>query len=58
MIKINEIRPAIRLRTQKKIQTFKVVLLGEMLVGKSCLINRLVKDKFHELPATVGGMYF
>lgn len=37
---------------------FKVVLLGETQVGKSSLLDRYVKDQFHEFPQnTIGGTY-
>lgn len=58
MFKTNYLRPANGLQNRNKMRTIKVVLLGEMSVGKSCLVNRLVKNNFHKMKNTIGGMYF
>jgi Ras-related protein Rab-5C len=37
---------------------FKLVLLGDTAVGKSCLVVRFVRDEFFEFQEpTIGGMY-
>ena len=36
---------------------FKVVLLGDLGVGKSSLVLRLVKDEFHALQPTIGASF-
>lgn len=39
-----------------KIYQFKLVLLGDTSVGKSCLVVRFSKDEFYELQeSTIGG---
>jgi GTPase SAR1 family protein len=41
--------------TVKGNPTFKLIILGESGVGKSCLLTRYLKDKFDsEYQATVG----
>lgn len=35
----------------------KVIIIGESNVGKSCLINRFVNNKFKELEPTIGLSY-
>lgn len=38
---------------------FKLVLLGDAAVGKSCLVVRFVRDEFFEFQEpTIGGMSF
>ncbi|VVC33252.1 Hypothetical protein CINCED_3A016058 [Cinara cedri] len=37
---------------------FKIVLLGESEVGKSSLVDRFVKNQFHEFPQNTIGAYF
>ena len=37
---------------------FKLVLLGDSAVGKSCLVVRFVRDEFFEFQEpTIGGLY-
>lgn len=35
----------------------KVVIIGEQLVGKTCIVNRFVNDSFSQTPQTVGAGY-
>lgn len=58
MFKRNEIRSATGTQILRKMRSFKIVLLGEFSVGKSSLVNRLVKDQFNNIPSTIGGMFF
>lgn len=45
--------------TTENICSFKLVLLGDSMVGKSSLVLRLVKDQFYDyIESTIGGMYF
>lgn len=38
---------------------FKLVLLGDSAVGKSCLVVRFVRDEFFEFQEpTIGGIFF
>lgn len=38
---------------------FKLVLLGDAAVGKSCLVVRFVRDEFFEFQEpTIGGEFF
>jgi GTPase SAR1 family protein len=41
-----------------RVHHFKLVLLGDTAVGKSCLVVRFVRDEFFEFQEpTIGGMY-
>ena len=41
---------------QQKVLHFKLVLLGDTSVGKSCLVVRFAKDEFYEYQeSTIGG---
>jgi len=41
-----------------RVYHFKLVLLGDTAVGKSCLVVRFVRDEFFEFQEpTIGGMY-
>ncbi|VVC33250.1 Hypothetical protein CINCED_3A016058 [Cinara cedri] len=57
MSKRNEIRPVTGTQISRKMLSFKIVLLGEYSVGKSSLVNRLVKDQFNKIPSTIGAAY-
>ena len=35
----------------------KAVIIGEQLVGKTCIVNRFVNDTFNHTPQTVGAGY-
>ena len=40
-----------------RVHHFKLVLLGDTAVGKSCLVVRFVRDEFFEFQEpTIGGM--
>lgn len=44
-----------KIKDQKDLKHFKVVLMGESGVGKTSIINRYIKDTFDEkLMSTVG----
>jgi Ras-related protein Rab-5C len=44
--------------SQGKTCHFKLVLLGDTAVGKSCLVVRFVRDEFFEFQEpTIGGTY-
>ena len=36
---------------------FKIVLLGGNFVGKSCVLNRFLDERYQNLPATLGVDY-
>jgi Ras-related protein Rab-5C len=41
-----------------RVHHFKLVLLGDTAVGKSCLVVRFVRDEFFEFQEpTIGGTY-
>ena len=41
-----------------RVHHFKLVLLGDTAVGKSCLVVRFVRDEFFEFQEpTMGGVY-
>lgn len=37
--------------------SFKLVFLGDTLVGKTCIVNRINKDVFVDSPVTIGASY-
>ena len=37
--------------------SYKVVMLGEAGVGKTCIVNRYVKNTFSQADATIGSNY-
>lgn len=42
--------------TNSRVHHFKLVLLGDTAVGKSCLVVRFVRDEFFEFQEpTIGG---
>lgn len=46
-------------RSQKTPHHFKLVLLGDASVGKSCLVVRFAKEEFYEnQEPTIGGRVF
>lgn len=45
--------------TNSRVCHFKLVLLGDSAVGKSCLVVRFVRDEFFEFQEpTIGGNFF
>ena len=45
--------------SSNRICHFKLVLLGDSAVGKSCLVVRFVRDEFFEFQEpTIGGYFF
>lgn len=44
--------------SQNPVYQFKLVILGDTSVGKSCLVGRFVKNTFLEFQeSTIGGMF-
>ena len=39
---------------EQKEGTIKAILLGESMVGKTCLIRRIISDQFGDIKSTVG----
>ena len=40
--------------TEKDVQSFKVVMLGDAGVGKTCIVNRIMKNAFTQTETTIG----
>ena len=43
--------------TKKEIANYKVVMLGEAGVGKTCIVNRYVKGNFMQSESTIGSNF-
>ena len=43
--------------TDKDVQSFKVVMLGDAGVGKTCIVNRLLKNTFTHTESTLGSSF-
>lgn len=41
----------------KSQKSYKVVMLGDAGVGKTCIVNRYIKNQFSETEATLGSNY-
>jgi len=39
------------------VKSFKVVMLGDAGVGKTCIVNRYIKNQFTDTEATLGSNY-
>ena len=40
-------------------EKFKIVIIGDSGVGKTCIINRLIKDSYNEQScSTIGAAFF
>lgn len=39
------------------VKPFKVVMLGDAGVGKTCIVNRYIKNQFTDTEATLGSSY-
>ena len=42
---------------KKEIANYKVVMLGEAGVGKTCIVNRYVKGNFMQSESTIGSNF-
>lgn len=50
---------ALQAQNSQRICHFKLVLLGDSAVGKSCLVVRFVRDEFFEFQEpTIGGIFY
>ena len=38
-------------------KSYKIVMLGDAGVGKTCIVNRYIKGQFSETEATLGSNY-
>lgn len=43
--------------SSKNIKSYKVVMLGDAGVGKTCIVNRYIKNQFSDTEATLGSNY-
>lgn len=41
----------------EEFEVFKVVMLGEAGVGKTCIVNRYLKDQFTHQSSTIGSNF-
>ena len=39
------------------LQSFKIVMLGDAGVGKTCIVNRLMKNAFTQTESTLGSNF-
>ena len=42
---------------EEKDRVYKIVMLGDAGVGKTCIVNRYVKNQFSETESTLGSNY-
>ena len=42
---------------EEKDRVYKIVMLGDAGVGKTCIVNRYVKNQFSDTESTLGSNY-
>ena len=44
-------------RTDASMNSYKVVMLGDAGVGKTCIVNRYIKNNFTQVESTLGSNF-